>query len=70
MQEMHRFWDTLHPPKFAVSNCLNCYFFAKSFFLVIQLPMLPALRPRLPASLLMWTRHEQKPSQKRPEGQE
>ena len=23
--------DTLHLPKFAISNCLNCYFFAKSF---------------------------------------
>jgi len=32
---MYGLWDTLHPSKFAVSNCLNCYFilffFAKSF---------------------------------------
>ena len=31
VQEMCGLQDTLYPPKFAVSNCLNCYFFAKSF---------------------------------------
>jgi len=29
MREMCGLQDTLHPPKFAVSNCLNCYLFAK-----------------------------------------
>jgi len=31
VQEMCRLQNTLHPPKFAISNCLNCYSFTKSF---------------------------------------
>ena len=70
MQEMHGFRDTLHPPKFAVSNFPLVNFVLNFLFLVMQLPMPPVPRLRLPINLLTLTKHEQKPSWKQPEGQE
>ena len=66
MRKMRGFWNTLYSSKFAVSNRLNCRFSFVKFLLVMQFPVLPAPRPRLPVNLSMLIRRERKSRRKQP----